>query len=99
LLTNNKLEKIIKNRNIINHIKAQRLSWFGHIQRMQEDRITKRMYKWKTIASRTSGRPKNRWEDDIMNDIKRLKINNWISEVQNRKKWKSFVEMAKAVNQ
>ncbi|PSN57115.1 hypothetical protein C0J52_01314, partial [Blattella germanica] len=39
--TNNELEKIIKNRNIINHIKAQRLSWFGHIQRMQEDRITK----------------------------------------------------------
>ncbi|PSN43362.1 hypothetical protein C0J52_15560 [Blattella germanica] len=51
---------------------------------MKEDRITKRMYKWKSIASRTSGRPKNRWEDDIMNDIKRLKINNWISEVQYR---------------
>ncbi|PSN55256.1 hypothetical protein C0J52_05834 [Blattella germanica] len=43
--TNNELEKIIKNLNIINHIKAQRLSWFGHIQRMQEDRIIKRMYK------------------------------------------------------
>ncbi|PSN56440.1 hypothetical protein C0J52_08353 [Blattella germanica] len=40
--TNYELEKIIKkNQNIINHIKAQRLSWFGHIQRMQEDRITK----------------------------------------------------------
>ncbi|PSN35951.1 hypothetical protein C0J52_24023 [Blattella germanica] len=50
---------------------------------MQGDRITKRMYKWKPIASRTSRRSKNRWEDDIMNDIKRLKINNWISEVQN----------------
>ncbi|PSN53990.1 hypothetical protein C0J52_13487 [Blattella germanica] len=84
--TNNELEKIIKNRNIINHIKAQRLSWFGLFQRMQEDRITKRMYKWKPIASITSGRPKNRWEDGIMNDIKKLKINNWISEVQNRKK-------------
>ncbi|PSN45277.1 hypothetical protein C0J52_10351 [Blattella germanica] len=67
--TNNELEKIIKNRNIINHIKVLRLSCFGHIQRMQEDRIMKRIYKWKSIASRTSGRPKNRWEDDIMNDI------------------------------
>ncbi|PSN44287.1 hypothetical protein C0J52_12963 [Blattella germanica] len=66
---------------------------------MQENRITKRMYKWKLLASRSSGRPKNRWEDDIMNDIKRLKINNWISEVQNRKKWKSFVEKAKAFKQ
>ncbi|PSN56449.1 hypothetical protein C0J52_08366, partial [Blattella germanica] len=79
--TNNELEKIIKIRNIINHIKAQRL------------------IKWKPIASRTSGRPKNRWENDIMNDIKRLKINNWISEVQNWTQWKSFVEKAKAFKQ
>ncbi|PSN52076.1 hypothetical protein C0J52_03905 [Blattella germanica] len=57
------------------------------------------MYKWKPIASRTSGRPKNRWEDDIMNDIKRLKINNWISVIQNRTQWKSFVEKAKAFKQ
>ncbi|PSN56216.1 hypothetical protein C0J52_01430 [Blattella germanica] len=63
------------------------------------DRITKGMYKWKPIAARSSGRPKNRWEDDIMNNIKRLKINNWISEVQNRTQSKSFVEKAKAFTQ
>ncbi|PSN54457.1 hypothetical protein C0J52_06683 [Blattella germanica] len=94
--TNNELGKIIKNQNIINHIKDQRLCWFGHIQRIQEDKITKRMYKWKPTASRTF---KNRWEDDIMKDIKRLKINNWISEVQTRTKWKSFVEKAIAFKQ
>ncbi|PSN35653.1 hypothetical protein C0J52_18075 [Blattella germanica] len=62
---------------------------------MQEDRITKIMYKWKPIASRTSGRPKNRWEDDIMNDIKKLKINNWISEVQNRKNGRALLRRPK----
>ncbi|PSN58367.1 hypothetical protein C0J52_12999 [Blattella germanica] len=66
---------------------------------MQEDRITKIMYKWKPIASRSSGRPKNRWEDDIINDIKRLKINNWITKVQNSTQWKTFVEKAKAFKQ
>ncbi|PSN37061.1 hypothetical protein C0J52_26662 [Blattella germanica] len=54
---------------------------------------------YKPIASRTSGRPKNRWEDDILNDIKRLKINNWISVVQNRTQWNTFVEKAKAFKQ
>ncbi|PSN33562.1 hypothetical protein C0J52_22857 [Blattella germanica] len=63
---------------------------------MQDDRITKIMYKWKSIALRSSGRSKNRWEDNVMNDIKRLKIKNWISDVQNRTQWKSFVEKAKA---
>ncbi|PSN39528.1 hypothetical protein C0J52_12391 [Blattella germanica] len=59
---------------------------------MQIDRITKRMYKWKPIASRSSGRPKNRWEDDVVKYIKRLKIKNWISGVQNKTQWMSFIE-------
>ena len=30
---NEELDKLIKHKNIINYIKAQRLSWFGHVQR------------------------------------------------------------------
>jgi hypothetical protein len=29
--TNEELDKLIKHKNIINYIKAQRLSWFGHV--------------------------------------------------------------------
>ena len=29
--TNDKLDKLIRHKNIINYIKAQRLSWFGHL--------------------------------------------------------------------
>ena len=31
-------DELIRHKNIINHIKAQRLSWFGHLQRMPEER-------------------------------------------------------------
>jgi hypothetical protein len=30
--TNEELDKLIKHKNIINYIKAQILSWFGHVQ-------------------------------------------------------------------
>jgi hypothetical protein len=30
--TNDGLDKLIRHKNIINYIKAQRLSWFGHLQ-------------------------------------------------------------------
>jgi len=30
--TNDELDELIKHKNIINHTKAQRLSWFGHLQ-------------------------------------------------------------------
>ena len=32
--TNEELDKLIKHKNIANYIKAQRLSWVGHMQRM-----------------------------------------------------------------
>jgi len=54
---------LIRHKNIINHIKAQRLSWFGRLHRMPEERmIKKKLYKWKPMSLRPQGRPKNRWK-------------------------------------
>jgi hypothetical protein len=38
---------------------------------MTEERMVKKVYTWKPILRRPLGRPKNRWEDDIRNDIKK----------------------------
>jgi hypothetical protein len=35
-------DELIRHKNIINHIKAQRLSWFGHLHRMPKERIVKK---------------------------------------------------------
>jgi hypothetical protein len=40
--TNDELDKLIRDTNIINYIKAQRLSWFGHLHRMSEERMVKK---------------------------------------------------------
>ena len=69
--TNKKLDELIKHRNIINYVKAQRLSWFGYINRMPEISIVKRIHKWKPFTGRPAGRPKSRWEDDVRNDLKK----------------------------
>jgi hypothetical protein len=54
--TNQELDKIIKYKNIINFIRAQRLGWLGHIERMQETRMNKVIYSWKPITRRPIGR-------------------------------------------
>jgi hypothetical protein len=41
--TNKELDELIKHRNIINYVKAQRLSWCGHINRMPEISIVKKI--------------------------------------------------------
>jgi hypothetical protein len=41
--TNKELDELIKHRNIINYVEGQRLSWFGHINRMPEISIIKKI--------------------------------------------------------
>jgi capsule polysaccharide modification protein KpsS len=48
--TNDELEKLIKHQNIINHIKALRLSWFGHVQRMPDSRTVKKIFNWTSLT-------------------------------------------------
>jgi hypothetical protein len=92
---NDELDKLIRHKALINHIKAQRLSWLGHLHRMPEERMMKKGYKWNPMLTRPMGRSKNRCEDDIRNGMKKLKINNWTSSIQDRNKCKLYVERAK----
>jgi hypothetical protein len=49
--TNDKLDELIRHKNIINHTKAQRLSWFDHLHRMPEERMVESVYKWKLMLT------------------------------------------------
>ena len=89
--TNKELDKLIKHKNIVNHIKAQRLSWFGHVQRMSDTRTVKKIFNWKPLTKRSQGRPKYRWEDNTKQDICQMKIGNWTACIQDREKWKEEV--------
>ena len=97
--TNEELDKLIKHKNIVNYVKAQRLSWFGHVQRMPDTRTVKKIFKWNTLTKRSQGRPKYRWEDNVKQDICQMKVKNWITCVQDRGKWKDVVEKAITFNQ
>jgi hypothetical protein len=91
------LDELIKHQNIINYVKALRLSWFEHINGMPETSIVKKIYKLKPFTGRPVGRPKSRMEDDVRNDLKKMKIIKWTGQAQDRLKWKGIVEKAKTV--
>ena len=93
--TNDELDKLIEHKNTFNCIKAQRPSWFGHVQRMLDIRTVKKIFKWKPLTKRSQGRPKYRWKDNIKQDICQMNIKNWIACMQDRGEWKEVIEMAK----
>jgi hypothetical protein len=87
-------DTLVSHEGIINYIKAQRLAWFGHVHRMPDNSMVNKVYEWSPALTRSLGRPKNRWEDDVKSDITRIKITNWKECIRNRAKWKEFVEKA-----
>jgi hypothetical protein len=42
--TNQELEEISKEEIIVKWIKGQRISWLGHLERMEEDRVPKKIF-------------------------------------------------------
>jgi len=44
-------------------------------------------------------RPKSQWEDDVRNDLKKMKLVQWTEQVQDHLKWKAIVEKAKTLSE
>ena len=59
---------------------------------MLKERMVKKSIQVETDVKTTTRETKNIWEDDIRNDTKKLKIKNWTSCIQDRNKWKLYVE-------
>jgi hypothetical protein len=93
--SNKELNRLTGNKNIINYTKAQSLAWFGHVHLMPDNSMVKKVYEWSPALTRSLGRPKNRWEDDVKSNITRMKITNWKDCIRNRIKWKKLVEKVK----
>ena len=74
--SNMEIDKVIKGAVIVRFIKAQRIKWLGHIQRMDQARPTRKLLDWKPMGTRPIGRPRQRWHKDVMEDIKKLKFKN-----------------------
>ena len=75
-------------------LKKQRLNCLGHVERMAEDNIVQKIKRWKPTPKRPIGRPKTRWEDDVLEDIKSINIRNWKKVAQDRDSWKKVVKQA-----
>ena len=47
------------------------------------------------MSKRPIGRPKTRWEDDVLEDIKSMNVRSLKKVFQNRDSWKKVVEQAR----
>ena len=50
------------------------LQWFGHVERMEKDRIAKRVYVGECAGSRSVGRPLKKWIDIVKDCLRKRSL-------------------------
>jgi hypothetical protein len=67
ILTNKEIYAVVKNPTITEAVRLNRLCWFGHVQRMEENRIPKKVL-YMNLETSLRGRPRNKWQDEVRED-------------------------------
>jgi hypothetical protein len=74
------------------------ISWLWGLEG-EVNMLVTQQYKWQPSATRPVERPKNRWDDDVRNDLRKMKLHKWSERVQDRLEWKKNVEKAKTLHE
>jgi hypothetical protein len=97
--TNRELEELSKGENIVKWIKGQRISWLGHLEKMEEHRMPKKIFNQELEWTRRRGRPRKGWREEVERDLQVLGVRSWRElgklELESREKWRSIVRQAK----
>jgi hypothetical protein len=92
-LHNEELHGLYSSPSIDRVIKARRMGWAGHVERMGEVRGTYNILVGRPEERRPLGRPRRRWEDNIKMDLREIGFGDvgLIHLAQDRDKWRALV--------
>ena len=95
ILTNKEIYVIVKIPSITETIRVNGCHWFGHVQRVEENRIPKKVLYMNLGTTRWRGRPRNRWQDEVREDGRLVGGEGWQERVCNREEWKKLLRMSR----
>ena len=95
ILTNKEIYAMVKKPTITETVRLHGLRWFGHVQRMEENRIPKRVLCMNLEITRPRGRPRNRWQGEVREDGSIDGGEEWQEKVYYREEWKKRLGTAR----
>jgi len=75
--------------------RAKDKCWLGHLERMEEDRMTKKIFTEELEGTRRRGRLRKGWREEVERDLQVLGVRRWRELVIDREKWRGIVRQAK----
>jgi len=94
-LTNKDVYASVKKTSKTEKIRLNRLCWYGHVQRMEANRIHKRVLYMNLGTTSLRGRLRNRWQDEVREDGRIVGGEGWQQQVYNREEWKKLLKSAR----
>jgi hypothetical protein len=94
-LTNKEIYALVKKPTTSETIRLNRLHWFGHVQRMEENGIPKKVLNMNLETTRLRGRSRNRRQDDMREDGRLVGGKGWKEMIYNRGEWKKLLRTAR----
>jgi hypothetical protein len=79
-------------------IRQARLTWLGHVGRMDDARLPKRLMQSELVAGkRRAGGQRLRWSDAVYGDLEKFEVGHrkhetWMKDCQNRSAWRAAVK-------
>ena len=64
----------IRGGDIIKYTKIQRVKLWRYLSRMESIKLVKKTTNWKPVGIRTNGRPKISWGNEVINYLRKIKI-------------------------
>ena len=61
---------------------------------MDQARPARKILDFKSMGFRPVGRPRQRWQEDVMEDLKKLKVKNWKEMAMDRRNGRDLAEKA-----
>ena len=88
-VSNDELARKCGVEDVRNVLRRQRLRWYCHIQRREEEHILKKACQVVVEGRKSVGRPKKTWRRCVEEDMKKMKITEEC--IQNRREWRRLI--------
>nr|XP_014272741.1 uncharacterized protein LOC106678629 [Halyomorpha halys] len=91
---NTRIREEIGVKPLIGILEKRQLKWFGHIYRMDEDRVPRKFFKAKLTGKRPRGRPRVSWQENVarLGEKRGKMLDSMRALARNQDRWKTWIE-------
>jgi hypothetical protein len=75
---------------ITDRVQEKQLVWYGHLQRMSEERWPKKIWEWTPQGRRRRGRPRKNWSNNVKEAMAARDLDE--QDIQDRSRWRRGCE-------